>query len=244
MKNGTIAVLGGDRNSRNADKLRRLGLTVFEMPTVSFEPLDLPNSKLVELANPDTFDLVIFADERAVEFLGDRFAESAIDPIGFDHTTVVALGEPVADRLRFLLIHADVIPARLTSETVLNTISAYLGGADALNEMSVLVVASISASWIPLNELRDSGCIVETVYTSRMSIDDQRALNRMKALAIGGGIDQVFFSSTLDVFDSRVLKELGFDLFSRGATAICNDGLSQAALEETGVRSRIMRVLS
>ncbi|MCO6510577.1 MAG: uroporphyrinogen-III synthase [Aridibacter famidurans] len=243
MKNNTIAVLGGDRNTRYAERLRGLGYDIVNIQLVEYRSGVLELGKKHELDHPERFDLLIFADETAVECVGEFVRETSMDPTDFDQTITVALGESVADRLRSLPIHSDVIPAKSDSATAFESISAYLGGEEALNGLTVLLVAAVETSAIPAAELRKAGCLVYTLKFSTLLGIDLSAMNRMKALVIGGGVDQVFFSSTLDVFERGVLKERGFDLFAGGATAVCADELTKAALEESGVESQNIEVL-
>ncbi|HUF05166.1 MAG TPA: uroporphyrinogen-III synthase [Aridibacter sp.] len=240
MKNRSTAVIRNARNARKIARLEALGYEILAAPSIEFRSRELSLKELADLASPGVYDCVIFGDERAVESFQEIAEESSIDIYGYDEPTIVAIGEPVADRLRFLQLHADVIPSRIDPASVFESISAYFEGGRSLEDSSFLVAATVGTTRIPMGSLRAAGAEADTVFFSEIEVVKQNDLAKMKALVIGGGIDLVYFGSTYDVFEVEVLATCSLDLFEGGARAVCSDELTLAALGEAGLEAEMI----
>lgn len=243
MKIGSIAVIDNEQNGREIRRLASMGYNVVRLPPVVLTPVALSAKDLASISAADTFDIAVFSDERAVDLLAGVADAADIDLFVFDGVTTVVSGEPVADRLRFLQLHADIIPSPAPGDGMCEAVKEYLGGEEDLSEASVLIFQTVEmddGNRIAAT-LADAGASVTKVIFAEAAVGDGREAAKLKALSIGGGFEAVHYAATYDVYDLALLEALtGADLFSGGATATCPDDLVKDALRERGIEARII----
>jgi len=111
--------------------------------------------------------------------------------------TVCALGETVADRFRFVQIHADVIPSKCTDEAVYSAISQF--ALDDLVGQRILILREISQSFSFVEKLRNAGAVVKEIAVYRAVFENESELPRLRTLLTGGAVDEFIFSSAEDI---------------------------------------------
>lgn len=194
----TYALFSTPVNRKIIDTLEHAGAKIFQFAPVETVKIDAGNNSEIIKNNLNGFDWIIFADVFAVEYFLEILEENAIDLFELDTARVLAFGEAVADRLRFVQLHADIIPHSTETETVFSTLTDYLGKKD-LSGLSFLFPKEISFNSELKKKLIDSGAdLVETaIYQVKMP-EKNKAANLL-ALIKGGAIDEFIVSSAEDL---------------------------------------------
>lgn len=154
------------------------------------------------------YDWLVFSDSHSV----DVFLESVGTRVDLDAHRICAVGESIADRLRFSQHHADVIPALRDAETVARAISEY----ESLNGLRSLLLSGDVVSQKLVDKLKEGGASVTELilYTT----EDLPELSRFKTLLRCGAIDEFIFASPQEVFDLDRIVTLREAEFTMAAT--------------------------
>ena len=143
--------------SELSGRLRELGATVLELPSIRIAPLpDGPGISDV-CARLGAYGLVILTSVNGVDALFERMADRGLDARALaPDATVVAIGPATAERLAARGVRADLVPDRFVAEGVLEALADRpMAGARAL-------VARARGSRPALVEgLRDRGARVD-----------------------------------------------------------------------------------
>lgn len=219
----TYGLFDNQFNKKLISELERNGEDVLVFPSIQAIRQNLTESGSAHLKNLSAFDWLILTDVPAADFFIEYLGELEIDFFELDNLTVCAVGEAVADRLRFVQVHADVIPSKTADEIVFSAISNY--AAFDLSGMKFLVVREKSSAF-PFAELleQENVSLVQlTVYEAVFL--DEAATTRLKTLLTGGAVDEFVFSSPEDLLSLKFLLP-GADL-----TATLNDTRISATSE-------------
>ena len=165
-------------------------------------PMTTTISAIIEKTFPahlEDFDWIIFPDVYTVEFFIEHLEKQQFDLFELDTVRVCALGEAVADRLRFSQLHADIIPPTVKTQDVIQTIKDYVFDEDEFRGLRFLVLKKEGSSFEFIEKLRDLEAEVAEIPVYSSKIDDESILPKLKALLKGGAIDEFIFSSHFDV---------------------------------------------
>jgi len=178
-------------------QLENAGANLIKFPPPEAEKVE-PNEISKEILNRlVNFDWIIFPDVLAVDFFLGILEEKEIDFFDLDEMRVCALGEAVSDRLRFVQLHADVIPDTLEAENVLSALKNYIAE-DGFENLKFLLPVEISLQ----NPIEDGLLKMNAevcrlpVYQIKFSGKDK--ISKLKALLKGGAIDEFIFSAPTD----------------------------------------------
>ncbi|MDQ6785412.1 MAG: uroporphyrinogen-III synthase [Acidobacteriota bacterium] len=200
----TYALVSSPLNKRLAGRIEMSGCKVIQFPPIETQKVAFDKKSGVLITEWLNFDWLIFFDVFAVDYFLQTLEENQMDFFELDEFRVCALGEAVADRLRFVQLHADVIPQSVETGAVFDALSAYIGE-DMIMSKSFLLVKKRS----PENEinirLSEKGAIVAELEIYRASFTETGENVRLKTLLKGGAIDEFVFSSTEELI---ALKEL------------------------------------
>ena len=110
--------------SELSDRLRELGATVLELPSIRIVPLpDGPATGEV-CARLGDYGLVVLTSVNGVDALFERMADRGLDARALaPGATVVAIGPATAERLAARGVRADVVPDRFVAEGVLEALA-------------------------------------------------------------------------------------------------------------------------
>jgi uroporphyrinogen-III synthase len=186
MSDHTYGLFRNDINKRLIAKLEEKKADVRLFPAVEPRRLNMEQS-----ADPAKFDWIIFCDPHSVEF----FLAGVREKFELDNLRVCALGEAVADRLRFSQLHADVIPAKIDPGTVFSAIEGYESPAN----LRFLIPKESKYKTGLSVLLRNAGAEVEELPV--YEIAEISELPRFRSLLMGGAIDEFIFGSPQDVYD-------------------------------------------
>jgi uroporphyrinogen-III synthase len=209
----TLAVFSAPSNKKLISQIRFAGSQVIEFPSIEAQKIELSSAEKSLLSEISQFDWLIFSDVYSVEFFLKALEEIGFDFFALDSLRVLACGEAISDQLRFVQIHADVIPASIETEIVFAALRDYLFDDDEFKTLRFFLPKEASAE-IELTELlrRRNASVTElNIYRLEMEIAAGRA--KLKALLKGGAIDEFVFTAPSNVsnlaylFDER-LKDL------------------------------------
>lgn len=194
----TYAVFDHPRNKKLAGELENAGCKVVKIPLA--ELIKIESSQFgfpVEEINQ--FDWIIFADVYAADFFLEFLNESDFDLFELDALHVCALGEAVAERLRFAQIHTDVIPVVNTSEKIVESIENYIYDEGEFAGQRFLLLKESFESFDFVAELEKRNGIVRKAPIYRAENSSSNELPRIKALFKGGAIDEIVFTAPEDL---------------------------------------------
>ncbi|MEP6901208.1 MAG: uroporphyrinogen-III synthase [Actinomycetota bacterium] len=198
----TYGLFSSPKNKKLISQLQEKGENVLIFPTLITERIELTEATKNHLNNLGEFDWLIFTDVYSVDYFIEALRELAIDLFELDALTIFALGEAVADRLRFVQIHADVIPTRINSDAVFSAISDY--STDDLEDLRFLLIGEIDAKFKSFELLVKKTVIVKLpVYLANFA--DEPAKAKKIALLKGGAVDEFIFSSAEDLLNLKYL---------------------------------------
>lgn len=234
------AIFADPLNEKLIGRLRgEANVNLIEFPFFSPAPVASDDQTESAIANLSQFDWLVFPDVYAVEFFLERLAAGGIDFFALDDLRVCAAGEAVADRLRFVQLHADVIPTRVDAPGILSAVGDYLSSDEREFENLRILLPKEAASVSPLSRaLGEKGSQVTelSAYSLQTVGGAGKGLSRLEALLAGGAIDEFVFASpaevsNLEIIFRRELKDLLTD-----ARVLASDEITFQSLVERGLR--------
>ncbi len=188
MSERAYGLFRNDINKRLIAKLEEQKAKILLFPAPLPAPVNAGQS--VDLSE---FDWIIFPDLYSVDFFLARVRER----FELDDLRVCALGEAVADKLRFSQLHADVIPAKVDAGRVFSALAGY----EAPENSRFLIPKGSGYKGGFSALLENAGAIVKELPVYETG--EIAELSRFKTLLMGGAIDEFIFSSPQEVFDIR-----------------------------------------
>ncbi|CAN5121335.1 hypothetical protein BH20ACI1_BH20ACI1_30930 [soil metagenome] len=202
MSNSTVdktyAFFETPHNKKLAVQLANNAVKFFLFPPLETEKIILDEERIALLKNINEFDWLIFTDVLSVDYFLETLTENEIDFFELDAVRVCAFGEAVADRLRFVQIHADLIPNSLTAETVFSNISVYVGE-NGLADLKFLLIKESSTDFEISELLKKKKIKLIELPIYKAKDFDKNKIARLKTLIKGGAIDEFIFSSPEDL---------------------------------------------
>jgi uroporphyrinogen-III synthase len=232
----TYAIFAAPANRKIISKLRDAQSEVIEFPFVEAEKTELNSTEKSLIENVSSFEWIIFPDVHAVEFFLEALAEANQEFFELDLLRILAFGESVADRLRFVQIHADVIPPKIDAESVFKALRDYLAEESEFKNLRVLLPKQASAETALTETLRRRESEVAELNIYRLKLENAAELTRLKALLKGGAVDEFVFASPPDVSNlAAVAGEKLNDLLA-GTSVTATDETTFQTLREHGLR--------
>lgn len=199
------ALFATSRNQKLISGLEKQKKKVLLFPCILTEKIDFRENAVLNFQNPANFDWIIFADLLTVDYFIEDLRRREIDLFELDHLRICALGEAVADRLRFEQIHTDLIPAKIDPEAIFSVISQYLS--EDLRGLRFLLVKEVSAKFEAAERLQASGATLAECAVYKARFEDQKGIAKLKTLLRGGAIDEFIFSAPEDLLSLKYLLQ-------------------------------------
>jgi uroporphyrinogen-III synthase len=208
----TYALFSNPANRKIIAWLEKKGAKIFQFPLLETEKMVLDEKSIADIKNLNAFDWIIFPDILTVDYFLQILEENAIDLFEMDSVQVCAFGETVADCLRFVQLHADVIPTLVEPANVFLALSDYIGK-DELHNLKFLLPKETSDEFEIKKKLVESGAsVVELpIYQAKISRAVETA--RLKILLKGGAIDEFIITLPTDLialkhyFNNRIISK-------------------------------------
>ena len=184
-------------NRKIAAELERAGAKIIEFPPLEIGKNESNENSTEQLSRLAEFDWIIFPDVLTVDFFLQILEENAVDFFELDAIRVCAFGEVVSDRLRFVQLHADVIPNRIKAGDVASALKNYVAAEDFKNLKFLFVRGSLFDGELK-KQLTQSGAEIRELPVYQIKISKQNEISKIKALVRGGAIDEFVFSAPTD----------------------------------------------
>lgn len=199
----TYGLIESPLNKNLIARLKQRGEEVLIFPAVKAEKLELTEMQLNFLKVPAHFDWIIFADVLGADVFIEILGELDVDFFELDNARICAVGEAVADRLRFVQVHSDVIPSKISDDAVFSAISDYTG--TELNDLRFLMVGGNYSGSELAKKLRGENAAVEELIIYQVEFPDDSANLKLKTLLKGGAVDEFVFSAPEDLLSLKIL---------------------------------------
>lgn len=225
----SIGIIKSPFNKKLIELFKSRNKKVFDFPVIKTERAKLNEEQSNYFENISRFDWIIFTDIWTVENFFGVLEEKNIELFDLDGLRICSCGEAVADGLRFRQIHSDVIPPKNTNEIIFSAISDYIFDEDEFRN-SVFLILKAAGNDSELKNLlaKKSDNVVEIeIYKDENA--DEKELSKLKALIIGGAIDEFVFNAPEDVF--TLSKIVGKADFSRILSDIQIQALNEVTLQ-------------
>ena len=193
----TYALVASAANKRIVKTLEAAGARVVLFPRAQISACSLGAAARLILADAVNYDWLIFFDVSAVDYFLRALEDAQTDQFELDRRRICALGEAVADRLRFAELHADVVPRRVQTTAILDGLNDYIG-ADNFIENRFLLVKQKSASSQIKDVLIGRGVSADELEIYEAAIENPPDAWRLKALLKSGAIDEFVVSAPED----------------------------------------------
>jgi uroporphyrinogen III methyltransferase/synthase len=195
-----------------AAELQKYGAEVVLCPTIEISEPDSYERLDEAIDHLYGYDWLVFTSVNGVDYFFQRLKARERNISDIDELRVCAIGEATAERLHDLHIHVDVIPEEFKAEGVFEALKSFVGGADGLKNLNVLIPrASVARDYLP-RALEESGARVDVVPAYRTSVPANLDRGRVAAM-LSGGTDCIAFTSSSTVrnlaklFDTQDLRE-------------------------------------
>ncbi len=235
----TYALFANNAIQKIIARLENQSVNIILFPNIEISEILLDEKAEGILKNLNRFDWIIFPDIFAVDFFLRALENLRIDFFELDAVRVCAFGETVADRLRFSLVHADVILNDLAAQNIFRVLKDYDPGFESAR---FLIPKAENAKIEIADLLTENDAQVSEFSVYRASISQPELLPKLKALLKGGAIDEFIFRLPEDVlslanlFPTENLPEL-----LGGIRAMALDSAVFQSLRDFGVSPVIMR---
>ncbi len=194
----TYALFDTPINKKIIARLNETETAHFLFPPLETEAVKLNDEKTSLIKNIGWYNWLIFTDVLAVDYFLESLTDNEIDFFELDAVRVCAFGEAVADRLRFVQIHADLIPNRIEDVYICAGIKIYHGEDNLENLKFLLVKDDSPASEIGRLLKENQADVTELlIYRAKKSVKSD--LTKLITLLKGGAIDEFVFSAPEDL---------------------------------------------
>lgn len=207
---------------------------------IIFQPIRTSKIRLIKknfenLKKINNFDWLIFRDVLTVDYFLALLEENAIDLFELDLLRICAVGETVADRLRFSSVHSDVIPQTVEADDVLSAISDYVGENEFKKSRFLFLVEKSSNNDLT-EKILAKGAFVQEFPIYKFADVPNLESAKLKVLLENGAIDEFIFTSPIDfiALKNYFKNEKLSEIFS-GVRISTVDGLMLQCVKENNL---------
>ena len=186
------------RAASQAEELTKVlegyGANVIACPTIEIRELDNYQRLDEALDHLYGYDWLILTSANGVEFFIKRLITHGLKIEDLDEIRVCAIGQRTADKLHEAHVHVDVLPSQSTAEGVFATLSEFVGGAERLRGLNLLLPrALVGREHLP-KALEEAGARVDVVPAYQTVLPEDLDRGKLSAMLAGSG-DCIAFTS-------------------------------------------------
>jgi uroporphyrinogen III methyltransferase/synthase len=186
------------RAASQAEELTKIledfGANVIACPTIEIRELDNYERLDEALDHLYGYDWLILTSANGVEFFLKRLNTRGLKIEDLDEIRVCAIGQRTADKLHEAHVHVDIVPSQSTAEGVFATLSEFVGGAERLRGLNILLPrALVGREYLP-KALEDGGARVDVVPAYQTVLPEDLDRGKLSAMLAGSG-DCIAFTS-------------------------------------------------
>ncbi len=177
-----------------SSKLRSLGASVIELPTIRIEPpSDLREfAELVQDAH--NYDWIVFTSANGVEAFFNIFFKLYDDTREIGGARIAAIGPATAQRVKDFHLHVDLQPKEFVAEDVVREFKKQ----GSVENLKVLLVRAEKARDVLPKELSGLGAIVDETFAYR-TVPETRDTSGARQQLAKHGADLITFTSSSTV---------------------------------------------
>ena len=177
-----------------SSKLRSLGASVIELPTIRIEPpSDLREfAELVQDAH--NYDWIVFTSANGVEAFFNIFFKLYDDTREIGGARIAAIGPATAQRLKDFHLHVDLQPKEFVAEEIVREFK----NQGSIENLKVLLVRAEKARDVLPKELLGLGAIVDETFAYR-TVPETRDTSGARQQLAKHGADLITFTSSSTV---------------------------------------------
>ncbi len=186
------------RAASQAEELTKLledfGAHVIACPTIEIRELNNYERLDEALDHLYGYDWLILTSANGVEFFLKRLITRGLKIEDLDEIRVCAIGQRTADKLHEAHVHVDLVPSQSTAEGVFATLSEFVGGAERLGGLNILLPrALVGREYLP-RALEEAGARVDVVPAYQTVLPEDLDRGKLSAMLAGSG-DCIAFTS-------------------------------------------------
>ncbi len=216
-----------------SEKLRGLGATTIELPTIQIVPAANTAALDAAVENLSEYDWVIFTSVHGVRFFEKRMVELGIPTQILKKVKVASIGPATAEALE----HAGKKPEYMPNEYLSRRIVEGLG--NVKGKRVLLPRADIASKKLP-SLLRERGALVEEVVAYQTIPPTDLTPERVKSI-LADGVDIVTFTSPSTVRNlAQVLGTQQLNRFLGSVKVACIGPVTVQEAEEFGIDADIV----
>jgi uroporphyrinogen-III synthase len=231
----TYAVFANPANRKLVEELENNGSKVFQFAPLETVRIESKKTSEIIKKAPSEYNWIIFPDVYSVEYFLEILEKMTIDLFELDEIRIVACGEAVADKLRFVQLHVDIITTSEDPGDVIPAVINYVGETE-IADTSFFIPKEIGFSSGLKGKLIEAGAKAAEMPVYQILINDKKEITKLKTLLKGGAIDEFIFTSPEDVFfikiyvSPEVLPEIFSETIVSGTNEISVQSLNENKL--------------
>jgi uroporphyrinogen-III synthase len=227
MNEKTFAIFDSPLNQKIISNLVERGHKLIVFPHFEKTKVDWGHFKL------ENQDWLIFTDVNTVDYFVESLNEIGVSLFELDELRVCAFGESVSDKLRIYQLHADVIPTKLDSKTVISAIKEYEYEFDS-KRFLILNREDSAKEIVKAFQKEEATFKTQSLYKFQKSMIPPRSI----ALLKGGAIDEFIINSPEDICNFIALPSENDQAIS------ATESISYQNLKELGLNPKFFQINS
>lgn len=231
----TYGAFDSKLNRKLLTKLEDDGKVLFKFPEVLKEEVKITPAGNAILKNMQNYDWLIISDVFAVDFFIELLKANNLDLYELDNLRICAYGEAVADRLRFVQIHADVIADRIDDGLIFKQLAEYIFDVNEFVELEVLFVQVSDKKYKIIEKLTDANSNITVFETYQNQLKEKAS--KLKLLLTNGAVDEFIFFNPDEVFDlATIFSEMSLNEVLQEVKVRANNESTFQTLREYGLK--------
>lgn len=228
-----------DQAAEFVTELERYGAEVVVCPTIEICELESYERLDEAIEHLYGYDWLIFTSVNAIDYFFKRLRARGHEGSELDDLKVCVIGEATADRLRDLQVHVDVVPDEFRAEGVFTALERFVGGAEHLKQLNVLIPrASVARDYLP-RALEEAGARVDVVPTYRTALPANLDRGRIAAM-LSGSADCIAFTSSSTVKNlAQLFATEDLSKALAGIAIACIGNITATTAAEFGLQTTI-----
>ena len=195
----TVGIIKNGKNKKVIELLKNQDKNVIEFPEIKTVKTNLNEGQFNLLSNLNEFDWLIFTDIFTVDYFLEELETTGFQLYELDNFRICAGGEAVADKLRFVQVHSDVIPVNSDEENIISGIKDYIFDEEQFTNSKFLIVKAENKNFGLSELLKDEKVKTFEIEVYKIVTEENLDSAKYGALLFGGAIDKFIFTSPEDI---------------------------------------------
>ncbi len=222
-----------EQSNRLSEKLRGLGASTIELPTIEIVPVDDLAEMDQAIQSLEEYDWLIFTSIHGVRFFLERMANLKVPFRKLRELKVAAIGPATAAALENARKVPDYVPEEYLSEKIL------LGLGDVKGKRVLLPRADIASNKLPML-LDKAGALVDQIVAYRTIVPQTLTSERLADI-LSDGVDWVTFTSPSTVRNfAGLIADDKWVTFKENCKVACIGPVTAEAAKGLGLNVKVI----